>query len=189
MKGYKALDMDMRAVYGNGMQYEMEKPYVAKGKLVPSKNGFHFCGDIEGLNEYYAIKNSRIFEVEASGEIRKCSKKYVAKKIKLVRELTKEEIDGYFKKNQDKLIRSPRWYVRSAVADMGYELDILINDKCWEVRSAVARQGYRLDILINDEDHDVRKEVARQGYGLDILMNDESEYVRCLAQKVLDHDK
>ncbi len=183
MKGYKALNQDMRAVYGNGMQYEMGKLYCVKGEISPNRNGFHFCESIEGLNEYYTIKNSRIFEVEASGGIRKCNRKYVAKQIKLVRELTKEEIYAYFKQNQDKLIRSSCWYVRSAVADMGFEMDILINDKDYEVRCAVAKRGYRLDILINDEDYDVRLAVAEQGYGLEKLIHDESPFVRKAVAK------
>jgi len=178
MKGYKALDMDMRAVNGNGMQYEMSKLYSMEGKVVPCENGFHFCKSIEAVNGYYSIKDSRIFEVEADGEIIDCVGKYAAEKIMLVRELTQKEINDYFKQNQKEFIESENWYVRSAVAEQGYGLDILVHDKDPNVRSAVAEQGYGLDRLINDEDWQVRTAVAEQGYGLDILINDYDGGVR-----------
>ena len=55
MKGYKALDWDMRAAYGNEMQFELGKTYSVNGEVVPCKNGFHFCEKIEYLNCYYNI--------------------------------------------------------------------------------------------------------------------------------------
>ena len=99
MKGYKALDQEMRAILGNEMQYELGKTYTVYGKVVPCENGFHFCEKIEELNCYYNIEDSRIFEVEADGIIIKSEDKYVAEKIKLVRELSKEEISKYFEQN------------------------------------------------------------------------------------------
>ena len=60
MKGYKALDWDMRAAYGNEMQYKLGKTYTVYGKVVPCENGFHFCEKIEELNCCYDIASSRI---------------------------------------------------------------------------------------------------------------------------------
>ncbi len=178
MKGYKALDMDMKAVNGNGMQYEMGKLYSIEGKVIPCYKGFHFCKSIEAVNSYYSIKDSRIFEVEADGEIIDCVGKYAAEKIMFVRELTQNEINDYFKQNQKEFIESENWHVRSAVAEQGYGLDILVHDKDPNVRIAVAEQGYGLERLINDEDWQVRTAVAEQGYGLDILINDNDGGVR-----------
>ena len=178
MKGYKALDQDMRAIYGNNMQYELGKIYTVDGEVIPCENGFHFCKKIEYLNRYYDIADSRIFEVVADGIIRQDENKYVAEKIRLVRELSKEEIKKYFELNLQSLVRHDEAYVRVAVANQSYGLDVLINDEDYDVRKAVANQGYGLDVLINDEDYDVRKAVANQGYGLDVLINDEDYDVR-----------
>lgn len=183
MKGYKALDMDMKAMYGNRMQYEMNKLYSIEGRVVLCENGFHFCKEIERLEGYYPINNSRIFEVKASGKIVQHYGKYVAEKIKLVRELTKEEINDYFKQNQKKFIESEDSDIRKTVAGQGYGLDILINDENWMVRQAVARQGYGLNKLVYDQAANVRIAVAKQGYGLDKLINDENCYVRIAVAK------
>ncbi len=178
MKYYKALDMNMKAKHGNKMQYEIGKWYVIEGAVIPCKNGFHFCDSIETINAHYTIRESRIFEIEADGKIVKCDDKYIAERIKLVKEIKKEKINDYFRQNQEKFITSKNSYIRMAVAEQGYGLDALINDEDHWVRAAVAKQGYGLDILIHDEDCLVRQAVAEQGYGLDILINDEDSDVR-----------
>ena len=183
MKGYKALDMDMRAVSGNGMQYEMGKSYAIEEKVVPCYKGFHFCKSIEELNGYYSIKNSRIFEIEAAGEIIERNDTYAAEKIMLVRELTKEEVNDYFKQNQRELIKCRNWNVRIAVAEQGYGLEELVCDENWYVRAAVAGQGYGLDVLVNDDHWYVRVAVAEQGYGLDKLIQDKNCCVRVAAAR------
>ena len=179
MKGYKALDKDMRAVRGNGMQFEIGKVYSVKGEVVPCENGFHFCDKIESLNFYSPIIKSRIFEIEAGGEIIQENDKFTAESICLGRELTGQEISSYFKQNQDAFIESGDWWVREAAADQGYGLERLIYDENWCVKNAVVRQNYRMDILIHDKDWHVRSAVARQGYGLDVLLCDEDYKVRC----------
>ena len=195
MKGYKALPHEMRAVHGNNMQYELGKDYSINGEVIPCRNGFHFCEKIEELNCYYDITDSRIFEVEADGIIRQHENKYVAEKIKLVRELSKEEIKKYFEQNLQSLVCHNEASVRAAVAKQGYGLDVLIHDKNWYVRASVAKQGYGLNVLIHDKDNDVRIAVAKQGYGLDVLIHDKDTNVRIAVAKqgygldVLIHDK
>jgi len=183
MKYYKALDMDMKAKHGNGMQYEIGKWYVTEGEVIPCKNGFHFCDSIEAINAHYTIRESRIFEIEADGKIVKCDDKYIAERIKLVKEIKKEEIGDYFRQNQEKFITSKNSYIRMAVAEQGYGLDVLINDEDHWVRAAVAKQGYGLDILIDDADCLVRQAVAEQGYGLDVLINDAYSWVRAAVAR------
>lgn len=178
MKGYKALDMEMRAIQGNNMQFQLGKKYTVEGKVVPCENGFHFCENIEDLSFFYNIKNSRIFEVKASGTIKKEKPKYVSKSIQLVRELSKEEVNNYFKQNLKELIKNGDWHVRQAVAKQGYGLDILVGDEDYDVRAVVAEQCYGLDVLVHDENHYVREVVAKQGYGLDILVHDGNWRVR-----------
>ncbi len=178
MKGYKALDKDMRAIHGNNMQYELGKTYSINRKVVLCVNGFHFCEKIEDLSYHYNIAESRIFEIEADGNIKSDNIKYAAQRIRLVRELSKQEINDYFKKNWKSLVKSYSYDIRKTIAEQGYGLDILVYDEDWKVRRAVAEQGYGLDILINDEDWKVRRAVADQGYGLDELIHDEDWTVR-----------
>lgn len=61
----------------------------------------------------------------------------------------------------------------------------MINDKNWYVRQAVANQGYGLDVLINDKDWHVREAVVRQGYGLDGLVKDKERYASRTAKNML----
>lgn len=183
MKGYKALDKDMRSAYGNKMQFELAKRYTVKGEVVLRRNGFHFCKSIEYLNCYYDIKDSRIFEVEVYGDIKNDDHNYAAEGIQLVRELTQKEINDYFKQYQQFLIYCEDIFGRKAVAEQGYGLDILVHDSNYKVRTAVAEQGYGLDILIHDEDCYVRSAVAEQGYGLDQLISDKEWQVRRAVAK------
>lgn len=190
MKGYKALDMDMKAVCGNGMQFKLGKTYSVEGKIIPCENGFHFCDKIEKLNMCYNIISSRIFEVEAEGDIMYSDNKYVARSIALVRELTKEEINNYFKQNLQALVNHANRNIRLAVAEQGLGLDILVHDKDCDIRIAVAEQDYGLDILIKDESCFVRCAVAEQGYGLDKLVHDEDCDVRAaVAEQGYELDK
>ena len=179
MRGYKALNEDMSTIHGD-MTYELNKEYSIYGKLKMCNNGYHFCNKLIDVYNYYS-SNSRIFEIDTlNGIVIKDNEydKYCSSKIKLIREISEKEINKYIEDNLYKLINDESWYVREAVANQGYGLDILINDEDWKIRSAIAEQKYGLDILINDEKSIVRAEVAKQGYGLDILINDESWYVR-----------
>ena len=172
MKGYKALNMDMSSTYGD-ISYEIGKKYTITGELTMCENGFHFCKCLEDIENYYEIVRSKIFEVEADGEIIDEGTKFCAESIMLMRELSKEEIHQYFMDNREHILE--KYYpCRKALADQGICLDILIHDKNCDVRAAVARQGYGLDILIHDKDGYVRAAVAGQNYDLDILVHDKN---------------
>ena len=134
MRGYKALNEDMSTKYGD-MTYELNKVYTLEGEVIMCESGCHFCTEL--INVFaYDPSDSRVFEIDTlDGEIIKKGDKYCSNKIKLIREVSKEEINKYIEDN----------------------LDILINDKSWHVRAAVAKQGYNLDKLINDESWYVRK--------------------------------
>ena len=178
MKGYKALRKSMRSIYGN-IVYKLDKEYSIEGELKMCENGYHFCKELINVFTYYPL-DSRVFEIDTlDGEIKKDNEfdKYCTNKIKLVREISKEEINEYVKNNLDEFTYNKNWRARLVIAQLGYNLDILINDKNTYIRAEVARQGYGLDTLINDEDFIVRAEVAKQGYGLDKLVNDKDSYV------------
>ena len=153
MKGYKALLKSMRSNYGD-MTYELNKEYEIEGKLIMCENGYHFCKELINVFNYYPL-DSRVFEIDTlDGEIIKKDDidKYCTNKIKLVREISREEINKYIEDNLDKFIYNKNWRKRLIPAQLRYGLDKLINDESWIVRLAVAEQKYGLDKLINDED-------------------------------------
>ena len=185
MRGYKALNKDMKAIHGDDIQYELNKEYTLDSELRICRNGYHFCKELINVYKYYSY-NSRVFEIDTlDGDIEsdKGNIKYCSNRIKLVREVTKEEINKYIEDNLDKFVKYPDYDVRVAVAKHGYGLDNLIDDHDYDVRAAVASQGYGLDKLINDPNYIVKAAVARQGYGLDKLINDKDYHVRERAKR------
>ena len=178
-KGIKALGMNMEASKGNGMIYEMNKEYTHDGNVKCKRNGYHYFDSIRDVMYMYNLNESRLFECELNGDRFDHDRVvHCTNKIKLIREITQEEIKKYIEDNLDKLVNDEYIEVRLRIVKQGYGLDKLVNDEHWFVRYEVARQGYSLDILINDKDWFVRAEVARQGYGLDILVNDKEWRVR-----------
>ena len=179
IKGIKALGMNMEAIKGNGMIYEMNKEYTHGYGVMCRHSGYHYFESIRDVMYMYNLDESRLFECELNGnELDHDGIVHCTNKIKLVREISKEEINKYIEDNLEELVNDIDEDVRLGVARHGYGLDKLINDKDWRVRLEVAKQGYGLDKLVNDDDCDVRLEVAKQGYGLDILVNDEYWRVR-----------
>ena len=179
IKGIKALGMNMEAIKGNYMMYELNKEYVHDCEVKCKHSGYHYFDSIRDVMTLYNLNETRLFECELNGdEFDHDDIVHCTNKIKLIREISKEEINKYIEDNIDKLVNDKDCDVRYEVAKQGYGLDKLVNDKYWQVRLEVARQGYCLDILVNDKDCYVRKEVAKQGYGLDILINDKDWIVR-----------
>lgn len=90
MRGYKAFNKDLKC---RDMQYEIGKEYVFEGEPIPCEQGFHFCETIgDCYNFYQKNENTRICEIEATGEIKKDELKYITNKIKIIKEITKENI-------------------------------------------------------------------------------------------------
>lgn len=118
--GYKALDKDMRAAFGNGMQFELGKSYSVERAVSIGENGFHFCSSIEGISAHYDIRESRIFEVEAYGTIKSDGARNAAESICLIRELPEKEIQDYFMRNRQKLLESSGWQIREVLMEQIY---------------------------------------------------------------------
>ena len=86
MKGYKAFNSDLTC---RGMQYEVGKEYKFDGELIPCRQGFHFCETIADCYEFYPMSDdTRICEVEATGEVIKEGVKRVTNVIKILAEIT-----------------------------------------------------------------------------------------------------
>lgn len=90
MRGYKAFNKDLTC---RDMQYEIGKEYVFEGEPIPCKQGFHFCETIGDCYKFYQRnENTRICEVEVTGKIVKDDSKYVTNKIKILREITNNNL-------------------------------------------------------------------------------------------------
>lgn len=108
MKGFKGFDKNLCC---RGFQYEVGKTYEMEEEPILCKRGFHFCETLEQAETYYplvdyygvlsycpAIKyytEVRFCEVEAVGKIVQDKPPYpklATNKIKIVRELSPEEI-------------------------------------------------------------------------------------------------
>ena len=92
MKGYKVFNGDWTCrdfKYEVGKTYEMEESPQCCGR------GFHFCTNLADCFNYYSFNtDNKVAEVEALGEIDKDNDdtKHCTNKIKIVRELTWEEV-------------------------------------------------------------------------------------------------
>ena len=86
MKGYKAFNSDLTC---RGMQYEVGKEYKFDGEPIPCRQGFHFCETIADCYEFYPMNDdTRICEVEATGEVIEEGVKRVTNVIKILAEIT-----------------------------------------------------------------------------------------------------
>ncbi|MEG1313347.1 MAG: hypothetical protein RSD40_03435 [Bacilli bacterium] len=86
-KGYKGFDKDFKC---RGFQYEVGKTYEC-GKAKVCNCGFHYCKNIKDILIYYPI-TSRFAEIEDLGKTETKDNKSATNKIKIVKELTREEL-------------------------------------------------------------------------------------------------
>lgn len=96
MKAYKAFNPDMTC---RGFQYEIGKTYEIQGEPIMCARGFHACLNLETVFRYYSpYKKPILYEVEVLGDVihgRFFDDKVVTNKIKIVRELTEDEVTKY----------------------------------------------------------------------------------------------
>ena len=88
VKGYKAFDSDLTC---RDMQYEVGKEYRCHGDISLCDWGFHFCEKLTDCYKFYN-RGSRICEVEAIGKVKTDGTKSVTDHIRIVCELTSDEI-------------------------------------------------------------------------------------------------
>ena len=89
--GYKGFDKDLRC---HGLQYEVGKKYKHNGEIELCKSGFHFCENPLDVFDYYGPAGGRFAKIEAEdvSEEKGDDSKRVAKKIKIVSELSIHEL-------------------------------------------------------------------------------------------------
>ena len=93
MKGYKAFLSDMTTKHGDNTVYEVGKTYTVEGEIKICENGYHFCKKCVDVYDYYN-KPCRICEVNVTGAVQTQGNKSVGRKLKILRELTADEISS-----------------------------------------------------------------------------------------------
>src|SRR5690606_22888433 len=93
MKGYKA-------TYNHkcrDQHFEIGKTYELEGEPIICEKGFHFCPNMSDVLKYYEYEPDefKLLEIEAVGEIVEKEDKACTNKIKILREVPKEEWDFY----------------------------------------------------------------------------------------------
>lgn len=93
MKGYKAFLSDMTTMHGDNTVYEVGKTYTVEGEIKICENGYHFCKKCVNVYDYYS-KPCRICEVSVTGAAQTQGNKSVGRRLKILRELTADEISS-----------------------------------------------------------------------------------------------
>lgn len=89
VKGFKGFNEDLTC---RGFQYEIGKTYKHNGEVELCRSGFHFCRKLKDVHQFYNLKTSRICEIEADGKIDDDGVKSVCSRMRIVREVPREEI-------------------------------------------------------------------------------------------------
>ena len=89
VKGFKGFNEDLTC---RGFQYEIGKTYKHNGEVELCRSGFHFCRKLKDVHHFYNLKTSRICEIEADGKIDDDGVKSACSRMRIVREVSREEI-------------------------------------------------------------------------------------------------
>ena len=89
VKGFKGFNEDLTC---RGFQYEIGKTYKHNGEVELCRSGFHFCRKLKDVHNFYNLKTSRICEIEADGKIDDDGVKSVCSRMRIVREVSREEV-------------------------------------------------------------------------------------------------
>ena len=90
IRGYKVFNQDWTC---RGFQYKVGETYEHKGDISICNKGFHFCRDIAKCFNYYEFNpKNKVAEIEALGNVESDGDKSVTDKIKIVREISWEEM-------------------------------------------------------------------------------------------------
>nr|DAO16150.1 MAG TPA: Pre-mRNA-splicing factor spp42, Pre-mRNA-splicing factor, U2/U5/U6, Lariat, RNA BINDING [Caudoviricetes sp.] len=83
----------MTTKHGDNTVYEVGKTYTVEGEVKICENGYHFCKKCVDVYDYYS-KPCRICEVNVTGAVQTQGNKSVGRKLKILRELTADEISS-----------------------------------------------------------------------------------------------
>lgn len=174
-----------------------QEQFYQVGKTYNSKNNYgHFSYYDDFVNVNISCRhggNVFVYEIEVLKSLKDFHDHhhFHAEEIKILREVSKEEIKQYLETNWKEFVKSDDEYIRKNLANHGYGLDTLVYDQDRIVRFMVALNGrpQDLDILVNDNDYDVKSVVVGLGTSkhLDILVKDSDWMIReDVARKGID---
>lgn len=183
VRGFKAMNIDMTC---RGYQFEVGKTYEIdndKPLRTCDNSGFHFCNKLDNVFRYYPYDECRVFEVQAVGEVVTKHDKSTTKKLRIVRELTKEDLNNY----EFSEFCHDLWFKDRTD-------DELLNYKdhhSFKVRSVVAQKLNNLELMYelfkNDSDYSVRRSVVERMEDLELMFDtfydDKNKYVRIAVVK------
>ena len=90
MKGYKVTNNDYTC---RGVKFEVGQTYTIDAAPIMCERGYHFCEKVADCFNYYSFDpNNKVFEVEATGDTVKGEDKHITNKLRIVRELTWNEM-------------------------------------------------------------------------------------------------
>ena len=93
--GYKGFNVnDNGQLYCRDTIFEVGKIYTLKGDPIICKHGFHYCRNLNDIDQYYNLRSSVICEVEILGKTvyDTDGRKSCTNKIKITKTLTKEQV-------------------------------------------------------------------------------------------------
>lgn len=183
IKGFKAMNLDMTC---KGYQFEVGKTYeITNDKKLKlcDNSGFHFCNKLDNVFRYYLYDECRVFAVQAIGEVVTKYDKSTTKKLRIVRELTKEELKNY--KFRD--LHLNLWFDDLTDA----ELLVYKDHYDYKVRTVVAQKLNNLELMYElfcyDSDYSVRRSVVERMEDLELMFDtffdDKNKYVRIAVVK------
>ena len=89
-KGFKVFNPDWTC---RGFQYEVGKEYIHNGRISLCEAGFHYCKKASDCFNYYSFDSkNKVAEVEAFGEVLCKGDKSVTNKLRIVKEITWQEL-------------------------------------------------------------------------------------------------
>lgn len=89
-KGFKVFNPDWTC---RGFQYEVGKEYIHEGEIGLCEAGFHYCKKASDCFNYYSFDSkNKVAEVEAFGEVLCKGNKSVTNKLRIVKEITWQEL-------------------------------------------------------------------------------------------------
>lgn len=119
MTGYILLNNDMSDI-DNDIVFEIGKWYRFEGENFSFRNGFLFYQKPEDIALFERLKEKRFFEIETEGEIFQENECFVAKKIRLVKEIPATE----------KMIKSSN-YIGKTLGFMGIVFTMIVPLLFW----------------------------------------------------------
>lgn len=103
IKGYKAFNSDWT---GRDFRYEVGKTFKYDGEIKVCGAGFHFCQKVLNCFNYYDFSDhTKVAEVEALGSVETWGDNSVTNEIKIVRELTWDEVLNLIKTGRNHTVK------------------------------------------------------------------------------------